>query len=229
MRGVVGMPPEPSTPTTPPTFRRGAIKTAWYWLTSTALWVASKLLYRMKVEGRHRVPMEGPVVLLANHSSHLDPPLLGGATRRQHSFLARDTLFVGFLGWLIRTYEALPVDRDGAGIGGVRAILKRLKQGGAVLLFPEGTRSPDGEPQPFKPGFVALVRRGKAPIVPVGIAGAHEAWPRGANRPSLAGRIALHYGEPIGLDQIAELSDAELVDLAQRRVAACLAEARRSL
>lgn len=223
------MPTEPSAPAPPPTFRRGPAKTAWYWLTSTALWAASKLLYRMKTEGRLRVPSEGPAVLLANHTSHLDPPLVGGATRRQLSFLARDTLFVGVLGRLIRTYEALPVDRDGAGIGGVRAILKRLKQGGAVLLFPEGTRSADGELQEFKPGFVALVRRGKAPIVPIGIAGAHEAWPRGAKRPHLTGRVALHYGEPIGLDQIAELSDAELVDLAHRRVAECLAEAERSI
>ncbi|MEO0528945.1 MAG: lysophospholipid acyltransferase family protein [Planctomycetota bacterium] len=215
-------------PTThePPTYRRGPLKAFWYWLTSTAIWITAKLLYRLRTEGRLRVPMRGPVVLLANHSSHLDPPLVGGATRRQLSYLARDTLFDGPLGWLIRSYDAVPVDRDGSGIAGIKATLKRLKQGGTMVLFPEGTRSSDGELQPFKPGFVALVRRSKATIVPLGIAGAGEVWPKGQSRPRLTGRIALHYGEPMPSEAFEGLNDEEVVALAERSVAACLAAAR---
>ncbi|MEN0110038.1 MAG: lysophospholipid acyltransferase family protein, partial [Planctomycetota bacterium] len=170
-------------------------------------------------------PMAGPVVVVANHTSHFDPPLLGGATRRQLSYLARDTLFVGPFGWLIRSYDAVPVDRDGTGIGGIRATLKRLKQGAAVVLFPEGTRSPDGELQPFKPGFLALVRRSKAMVQPVGIAGATAAWPKGASLPRFLGRITMVYGEAITPDEWAGLTDEELLQLSRRRVAECLARA----
>ncbi len=211
----------------PPTYRRGAVKAAWYWLTSTAIWVVAKLLYRLKTEGRLRVPSEGPVVLLANHTSHFDPPLVGGSARRQLSYLARDTLFVGPFGWLIRSYDAVPVDRGGSGIAGIKATLKRLKQGGAILLFPEGTRSDDGEMKPFKPGFVSLVRRGKAAIVPVGFAGPHDVWPKGQSKPRLTGNIAIHYGEPIDFAETTSLSDQELVELAERRVRECAAAAKK--
>lgn len=183
-----------------------------------SIWVVAKLLYRLRVEGSQRVPSEGPVVILANHTSHFDPPLVGGATRRQLSYLARDTLFVGPLGVLIRSYDAVPVDRTGSGIAGIKATLKRLKQGGAILLFPEGTRSPDGKLQPFKPGFVALVKRGGATIVPLGFAGPHAVWPKGTGRPKLLGRIAMHYGEPIPHAEIAELDDDQLVDRVYQRV-----------
>ena len=212
-----------------PTHQRGPWKAAWYGLSSFSLWVAWKGLYRLRVCHADRVPPRGPVLLLANHTSPLDPPLIGGATRRQLSFMARDTLFVGAFAWLIRSYDAIPVDRDGGGLGGVRATLKRLKQGGAVLLFPEGTRSPDGALQPFKPGFVALVRRGKAAVVPVGIAGAHEAWPRGASRPRLSGRVAVWYGEPISPAEVAGCDDQLLVALAERRVAECVEAARQAV
>ncbi|TWT96066.1 1-acyl-sn-glycerol-3-phosphate acyltransferase [Botrimarina colliarenosi] len=211
---------------TPPTYRRGLVKTFWYWLTSTAIWAVAKLLYGLRTEGRDRVPSEGPVVLLANHTSHFDPPLVGGATRRQLSYLARDTLFVGALGWLISSYDAVPVDRDGSGIAGIKAMLKRLKQGGAMLLFPEGTRSDAGELKTFKPGFVALVRRSRATIVPLGFAGVHEVWPKGASRPRLTGRVAMHYGEPLPYDAYAHLSDDELVRLAEASVRACVEQAR---
>lgn len=214
---------------TPPTYRRGPAKAFWYWLSSSALWIGFRLFYGLRVRGADAVPMTGPVVLLANHTSHLDPPLIGGATRRQLSFLARDTLFNGAFGWLIRSYDALPVDRDGSGLAGIRATLKRLKQGGAVLLFPEGTRSPDGRMQPFKPGFVALVKRTGASIVPIGIAGAHAAWPRGSSRPRLGGRIAAYYGEAIAPERLADLDDEALVALAAERVAECLQSAEQLL
>lgn len=210
----------------PPTYRRGPLKAAWYALTSLFIWVVAKLFYRLRTEGRLRVPSEGPVVLLANHTSLFDPPLVGGATRRQLSYLARDTLFVGPLGWLIRSYDAVPVDRGGSGIAGIKATLKRLKQGGAILLFPEGTRSDDGEMKAFKPGFVSLVRRAKATIQPIGFDGPFAVWPKGAKRPRLTGRVAMHYGEPIPYTEVADLDDDALVDLTRERVRLCVERAR---
>lgn len=210
-----------------PTYRRGPLKAAWYWLTSTGIWIVASVFYRLRTEGRERVPLRGPVVIVANHQSHLDPPLVGGATRRQLSYLARDTLFRGPLGWLIRSYDAVPVDRDGTGLAGIRATLKRLKQGGAVLLFPEGTRSPDGGLQPLKPGFIALVRRSRATLVPLGFDGPHRVWPRGAGRPRLSGRIAMHYGDPMTPAEIEPLDDEALLALVGDRLSDCVEAAAR--
>jgi 1-acyl-sn-glycerol-3-phosphate acyltransferase len=208
------------------THKRGPLKAAWYWLTSTAIWVTAKLFYRLRIAGAERVPMRGPLVMVANHLSHLDPPLIGGSNRRQLSYMARDTLFRGPLGPLIRSYDAIPIDRDGVGLAGIRATLGRLKQGGAVLVFPEGTRSPDGQMQELKPGFLSLVRRGRATLQPVGFDGPHEAWPKGRALPRPFVPIAVHYGEPLGPEAIAELDDDRLLAIVGERIAACVAEAR---
>ncbi|TWT90681.1 1-acyl-sn-glycerol-3-phosphate acyltransferase [Pseudobythopirellula maris] len=169
--------------------------------------------------------MRGPLVLLSNHQSHLDPPLVGGALRRQLSYMARDTLFRGPLGPLIRSYDAIPVDRDGTGLAGIRNTLKRIKEGGAVLLFPEGTRSDDGALKPIKPGFIALARRGKATILPLGLDGPYRAWPKGARLPRPFVPIALVVGEPLSPERIAELDDDELLAEVARRMAAAREQA----
>lgn len=210
---------------TPPTYRRGAAKAFWYWLTSTAIWCYAKAFFRLRTEHRDRVPMTGPVVIVANHTSHLDPPLVGGATRRQLSYLARDTLFVGVFGVLIRSYDAVPVDRDGTGLAGIRATLKRLKQGGAVVVFPEGKRSDDGKLKALKPGFLTLVRRSRAVLVPLGFDGPFDVWPRGKSRPNLVGRIAMHYGQPLAPDEIADLGDEALLAVVSERLASAVAAA----
>jgi 1-acyl-sn-glycerol-3-phosphate acyltransferase len=171
--------------------------------------------------------MRGPLVMVANHLSHLDPPLVGGSSPRQLSYMARDTLFRGPLGPLIRSYDAIPIDRDGVGLAGIRATLGRLKQGGAVLVFPEGTRSPDGQMQELKPGFLALVRRGRATLQPVGFDGPHEAWPKGRAFPRVFVPIAVHYGEPLVPEAIAELDDERLLAWVADRIAESVAAARR--
>jgi 1-acyl-sn-glycerol-3-phosphate acyltransferase len=145
-------------------------------------------------------------VLLANHESHLDPVLVGVASRRPLSFLARKSLFQGPFGLLIRSLDAIPLDRDGMGIAGLREVIRRLKQGEATLVFPEGTRTHDGEIGPFQPGFGILVRRSGATIVPVGVDGAYEAWPRHRRLP-----------RPV---RIAVLSDEDLTALVRRRIVA---------
>ena len=208
------------------TYQRGLLKTFWYWLTSTSIWITAKLIFGLRTHNRHAVPMSGPVVILSNHQSHLDPPLVGGATRRQLSYLARDTLFKGALGPLIRSYDAVPVDREGTGLAGIRATLKRLKQGGAVLLFPEGTRTEDGSLQELKPGFIALVRRSKATVIPLGMDGPFDAWPRGAKFPKPFRRIAMHYGEPINPEEVSQINDDELLALVANRISESIRQAR---
>lgn len=180
--------------------------------------VAGLLLFGVKRRGVNNVPRNGPVVLLANHQSHLDPAVIGCYCRRPLGYLARDTLFQGFLGWLIRSYDAIPIDRDGSGLGGIRATLKRIKQGDAVLMFPEGMRSLDGRLQPLKPGFISLVRRGGATIVPVAIAGAHRALPRGRSFPRRV-PIAIDFGEPITAATVATMDDEALLGMLATRLA----------
>lgn len=207
-------------------YHRSTPKLVWYRVSQWVLGGLARVWFRARRQGHGNVPATGPVVLLANHQSHLDPVLIGVFAPRPLSYLARDTLFRGILGPLIRSYDSIPIDREGGGLAGIRATLKRLKQGDAVLMFPEGTRSPNGELQPLKPGFIALVRRGGASIVPVGLAGAYEALPRGGVVPRPV-RIAVDYGQPILPATIAQLDDAELLAVVAERMAECLARTRR--
>ncbi|MBN9689719.1 MAG: 1-acyl-sn-glycerol-3-phosphate acyltransferase [Verrucomicrobia bacterium] len=126
-----------------------------------------------------RVPLVGPAILAANHVSFGDPPIIGATLPRSISFLARDTLFrPPFFAKLIRTLNAIPIDRDGGGPAGLKIVLSRLELGEAVLLFPEGTRSMDGKVHPARNGIGLLVIRSKVPVVPLRIFGLYEAWGR---------------------------------------------------
>jgi 1-acyl-sn-glycerol-3-phosphate acyltransferase len=96
--------------------------------------------FRWRVFNAERVPLAGPVILASNHASYIDPPLVGAGVSRQINFLARDSIFrVPVLASILRSWEVVPVDRDGGTGRGLRAILDRLARGGAIILFPEGT------------------------------------------------------------------------------------------
>ncbi|QDU91192.1 1-acyl-sn-glycerol-3-phosphate acyltransferase [Pirellulimonas nuda] len=200
--------------------QRGVVKLLWYRLSQCFLWLFGKIWFRLRTSGAENVPDSGAVILISNHQSHLDPAMIGGFTRRPLSMMARDTLFTGVFGALIRSYDAIPVDRDGGGLGGIREVLRRLRDDAAVLVFPEGTRSVDGRIQPLKPGFLALVRRGNAALLPMGIEGANDAMPRGAHFPRPR-PIAIVYGEPIAQETLAGMSDDALLEFAARQMADC--------
>jgi 1-acyl-sn-glycerol-3-phosphate acyltransferase len=168
------------------------------------------------------VPANGPLLVLSNHQSHLDPVLLGVACPRQLRAMARKSLFFGPLGWMIRSLGAVPIDRGGSGISGIKAILTLLKNQEAVIIFPEGTRTRDGLLQSFQPGFAAIARRSNATIVPVAICGAFEAMPRGKVFPR-PWPISLVFGPAISASEIAALSDDELVQLVHERISNVLA------
>jgi 1-acyl-sn-glycerol-3-phosphate acyltransferase len=195
----------------------------WYGLIWCPCWAFSKLWFRFQCQGRNHVPATGPVLLVSNHQSHLDPVLLGVACPRQLRALARHTLFFWPLGWLIRSLGAVPIDRGGSGIAGIKAILKLLRDGDVVLVFPEGTRTRNGKLQPLQGGFAAIARRSGATIVPTAIEGAFAAMPRGTSVPRLR-PIASKFGLPISVAEISQLSDEELVQLVQMRIVALLAE-----
>lgn len=158
--------------------------------------------FRWRVLHPKRVPAAGPVIIAANHTSFADPPLIGSAAERPVNFLARATLFdtPGF-GWLIRQYNAVPVDRDGGGGAGLKVILDRLNAGNCILLFPEGTRSRDGQLQPAKSGIGLTVIKSAAPVVPVRIFGAYEAYGRHHLLPRPY-KVIVKFGEPLPFTEL---------------------------
>ncbi|MBA4016952.1 MAG: 1-acyl-sn-glycerol-3-phosphate acyltransferase [Pirellula sp.] len=199
---------------------------AWYETVRVVVGAVALGLFRLRCAHRERFPAAGGFLLLSNHQSHLDPPFVGLVVPRRVNFVARDTLFKNrFFAWLINSLDAIPIDREGLGLAGLKETMRRLKRGEIVLLFPEGTRTPDGEMQPLRPGFSALVQRTGVPIVPVALDGAYQAWPRNAKLPR-PGRIQIVVGEPISTETAKSLDDRALVALVDERIRACLAEAR---
>lgn len=189
----------------------------WYAFCRFVCWAACKMLFRFRYTGGENVPVTGPLLVVSNHQSHLDPVLIGVASPRQVGALARASLFVGPFGWLIRSFGAVPVERGNA-TGGIRALLGMLRAGDGAIVFPEGTRTYDGKLQPFQSGFAAIARRGGATIVPTTIQGAYTALPRGAVFPRLR-PISLTFNAPITPEEIARLTDDELVALTAARIA----------
>lgn len=148
-----------------------------------------------------RVPRTGPLILAANHTSYGDPPMIGGAVPRPICYLARESLFqIPVFTSLIRTLNAVPIDRDGVSPAGLRTVLDLLDHGRAVLLFPEGTRSLDGSILPAKTGVGLTVMKSGAPVVPVRVFGLHELWGRRKILPR-PGHIAIKFGMPLRFDR----------------------------
>src|SRR4051812_4460087 len=118
-------------------------------------WSLFRVLYatcfRWRIFNAERVPKSGPVILAGNHASYLDPPLIGSALPRDINYLARESLFrFPVVGVILRSWNCVPVDREGGGGAGLKAILNRLEKGGGIILFPEGTRTRDGRLQPAR-------------------------------------------------------------------------------
>ena len=165
-------------------------------------------------------------MICSNHQSNLDPILLGVVCKRFNNFLAKQSLF-NFkpLAWFLRKNDTIAIDRE-SGIAGMKQTLKRLKRAEPVVLFPEGTRTSDGEILPLKPGFVTLAKRTKASIIPVGIAGAFAAWPKGRKFPWPV-TIEMVVGKPITFEMFKDMNDDELVELLTVRIHDCFEDAKR--
>lgn len=188
--------------------------------------ITGVLLFRLRVDGREHIPEQGGVLVCSNHQSYFDPVIVGLCSDRRLNYLARDTLFrTPIFRWLIEFLDAIPIDRDGMGIGGLKETLRRLKREEMVLIFPEGTRTTTGDVSPLKPGFCTLARRGKIHLLPVGIDGAFQAWPKGSLLPRPS-RICVDIAAPITPTEIATMNDDELVADLEKRIRACHANAR---
>ena len=199
----------------------------WYAFFQTLSQLLALLLFRIRVFGRGNVPDRGGTLLISNHQSFLDPVLVGLSLSRHLRYLARDSLFkLAPAGWFIGSLGAIPIHREGTGLTGLKATLRLLRAGDAVLIFPEGTRSRDGRIGRLRPGVNLLVQRAGAAIVPVAVAGAFEAWPRGRRlfRPR---PICVQFGPPIDVRALAALEPDAVTEVLRREIAKCFEQARR--
>lgn len=176
------------------------------------LWLGLKIWNRYQAIGVEHVPVQGGVIIASNHASFLDPPLAGCAlSGRYVRFLARDSLFRNRLGaWWARNVGVVSIDRNRGDLAAFKAALSVLRSGGALCLFPEGTRTLDGNLQAVKGGIGFLIMKANVPVVPVYIEGSFAAFPKGAGwiRPV---RIIVRCGRPIGLDEFQRLGTGKEV------------------
>ena len=154
--------------------------------------------FRGEVAGTEHLMIDGPFLIAANHTSHLDPPVVGSQVGRQMRFFARKTLWSNAAAsWWLNHTECIPVDRDSGDVGAIKRVLQALKDNRAVVLFPEGTRSPDGSLQKPKAGVGLMACKSGVPVVPCRIFGSYEAFGKGSSMPRLGTPISIIYGPPI--------------------------------
>ena len=187
------------------------------------VWKVVRLLFRLyftvlfdlKVYGVRNVPRRGGVLLVSNHQSLLDPPLLGVRLERPMSYMAKSELFrKRWFEWLIRSLGAFPVKQGAGDVGAIKETVNRLQQGRMLNIFPEGARTLTGEIGPMQSGVALVVRRAGVPLIPVAIHGSFEAWPKGA-RFWHSHPIRMVYGPPLDVtgmkgDQIVALIDRSI-------------------
>lgn len=195
-----------------------------------ALWVLCRTLgvalFGIRVRFAEPLPREGSLLVISSHQSHLDPLLLGLATDRRLSSLARASLyrFKPFAA-VITALDAVPIDREASALAGMKMVIDRLRRGAAVVVFPEGTRTRDGRLGELKSGFALIAKRSGVPIVPVAIVGAYECWPRTRLFPR-PGRIRLEFGRLVTAAEVAALDERELFAVCNERIRAADAAAR---
>ncbi|HSL93432.1 MAG TPA: lysophospholipid acyltransferase family protein [Bacillota bacterium] len=147
-----------------------------------------RLIFRIDAKGSENIPAEGPLLVCSNHIHNFDPVIIAMQSRRQIRFMAKAEAFEWpVLGYLVKAVGAFPVKRGGADISAIRTSLKYLKEGAAVGIFPEGTRSKTGELGEAHQGVMMLADSAKAIMVPVGIVGPYK----------FMGRIKVRIGEPV--------------------------------
>ncbi|WP_083515036.1 lysophospholipid acyltransferase family protein [Fervidicola ferrireducens] len=181
-----------------------------YFLTKLLLRCFFSLTGGVKARGLSNVPKEGPLIVVSNHQSILDPLVIMAYIPRKLRFLAAAYLFkIPGLNILLRLYGAIPVnDTERGDISSLKKALRILKGGGAVALFPEGGVSPDGKLRPFKQGFAYLALKSGAAVLPVAVKGTTDVLPVGRYFPK-RGRIELKVGEPISVGKKDRISSAD--------------------
>ena len=154
--------------------------------------------FRGEVIGTGYIPTTGPFLIASSHASLLDPPIVGCQVSRQMRFFARKTLWnTSAFSWWLNQVETIPVDRDSGDVAAIRRVLQALQENRAIVLFPEGTRSPDGQLQKPKAGVGLMACKTGVPVVPCRVYGSYEAFGKGVKIPRLGTPVSVVFGPPI--------------------------------
>jgi 1-acyl-sn-glycerol-3-phosphate acyltransferase len=183
-----------------------------------------RVLFRLESRGREYVPRRGPTLVVANHSSVLDPPIVGGCAPRPLSFLAKAELFdIPLFGRLIRGLNARPIRRGGADPSALRLALRLLGENQALLVFPEGTRGPEGVLREPKTGAGMLAVMSGATVVPAYVSGSGRVWPKGRRFPR-PGKVRVVFGPPLKFERQAGVDRKEQYAAASRAMMDAIAD-----
>lgn len=176
-----------------------------YFLGKMLIKIYSRVILRTRIIGVENIPAEGPVVIMSNHISLLDPPLIGAAIPRKIHYMAKEELFKNpIAGWFLRRLGAFPVKRGSGDTRAFKQSLKILRSGGVLGVFPEGTRYPEGELGPPHGGSTAIAVRGGARVVPAAI-----------KNIKTQGRPVVIFGEPLDISREGRLSREERSEIAE--------------
>ncbi len=171
-----------------------------------------KLFYRLRIYGLSHF-RSGSAIIAANHASFFDPPVISVSCPEEVHFLARESLFrVPVLGRIIRALNSHPVARDASDAHTFRTLIRLLQSGKKVILFPEGSRTLNGQMQPLEKGLSFLVYKARCGIMPVYVSGTFEAWRRGTKFPRLFGRIRCVFGSPIEWEEFEGMDKREAME-----------------
>jgi 1-acyl-sn-glycerol-3-phosphate acyltransferase len=167
----------------------------------------ARTLWRAQASGMENVPRDGPLIVACNHVSYLDPPVMGSFCPRRISYMAKKELFaIPVLGSVIRGLGAYAVDRGGSATAAIKRSLEVLRHGGAVGIFPEGTRNRSGDVMP-QAGVALLASLAKAPVVPACILGSDRALRLGGIKVAFGPPLALPADRKASRDALAKFTD----------------------
>jgi 1-acyl-sn-glycerol-3-phosphate acyltransferase len=185
---------------------------AFYWTTVGLLRFLLWLIGRWTVTGRENIPRDGGLIVVANHISNTDPPILAAGIARRHvHYMAKVELFHGFMGWLPRSWAAFPVRRFEADLGAMLHAERLLRQGRVLGMFPEGTRSRTGRLGEPHPGTALIALRTGAPVLPCAITGTEQL--RSPKFLVTKPRITITIGKPIAVERTKRPSEAQVSSL----------------
>jgi 1-acyl-sn-glycerol-3-phosphate acyltransferase len=180
--------------------------------------------FRVRIEGSELLDPAKPYIFIGNHCSMADIMAFSGYITHDFRWIAKKELFsIPIFGTGMKAVDFIPIDRS-HGRGAVQSLndaAQRIAEGSSVILFPEGTRSPDGHLQPFKTGAVMLAIKAGVEVVPVGFNGTHQALPKGKLL-ARGGKIVLRIGTPLSIKDFKAKDKQELASILQQRVAELL-------
>jgi len=165
-------------------------------------WLYFKIFHRFEINGADNIPVTGSFILASNHASYFDPPALGCKLPRNLHYFARDSLFFWPLGFLIRSLNSIPVNRSQLDITTLKRVLKVLQSGDPLLVFPEGTRSPDGQIHRGKKGIGLLLAKSQSDVLPAKVRGGNQVLGKGMIIPRIGRKLVVSYGPIIRFEEL---------------------------